>query len=345
MIYNFTLIERLLLSKDILPHPVLDSLNLVVAGRALQVAVKLKIFEIMRTRSMSLNDISDKAEISHNGAQVLLDCLAVMGYISTYNGKYKLTSRAKKFLISGSNYTLSNMVLFSENVFESLLKLDIYIKQGGPKLENLEVFTKHQWDIFNKAMAEIASLDVKEVIGKIPFSQDYKRLLDLGGSHGIHSIESCKKVHNLYAEIMDLKPTKANAGRIIKENRMSKRVRFRAGDFLKDDLGGGHDVVLAFNVIHGLTTANNQKLANKVFKSMNQGGIYVILDQIKEARGKSDLARLIPATMGVMLFNQSGGRTYSLVEVEKWMENAGFRKVEFKKLRNPWNGIIIGHKA
>lgn len=344
MIYNFTLIERLLLSKDILPHPILDSLNLVVAGRALQVAVKLKIFDVMKTRPESLDTICRKARISRTGALVLLDCLSVMGYVRINASRYELTPRAKKYLLSDSSSRLSNMILFSENVFESLLKLDNYVKQGGPKLENLDIFTKDQWVIFNKAMAEVASLDVKEVIGKLPLSRKYKKLLDLGGSHGIHSIESCKKVPGLSAEILDLNPTKANAERIIKENKMSKRVKFRAGDFLTDRLGEGYDVVLAFNVIHGLTDSKNEELAKKVYKSINHRGIYVILDQIKEARGKSELSRFIPVTMGVMLFNQSGGRTYSLTEVQEWLKTVGFARIEFQKLRSPGNALIIGHK-
>jgi cyclopropane fatty-acyl-phospholipid synthase-like methyltransferase len=169
--------------------------------------------------------------------------------------------------------------------------------------------------------------------------------LDLGGSHGIHSIECCRKVPGLTAEVFDLEPTRSSAERTIRKNKMSKKVKFRSGDFLKDSLGNGYDVVLAFNVIHGLTESKNQKLAKRVFDSMNPGGIYVILDQIKEARGKSQLSQFIPATMGVMLFNQTGGRTYSFEEVEGWVKKVGFKKIEFKKLRSPGNGLIVGYKS
>lgn len=102
--------------------------------------------------------------------------------------------------------------------------------------------------------------------------------------------------------------------------------------------------MFAFNVIHGLNFVKNKKLTEDIYNSLNKGGIYVVMDQIKEARGSSQLSKLVATTMGVMLFNQAGGRTYSYNEVHKWMVESGFKSTKMKKMRDPGSALIIGFK-
>ena len=345
MLYNFTLLEKILLKKNIIPHPIIDSLSLVIAGRTIQVSVKLGIFESLKTKPMKIDEIAMGVNISFEGALVIIDTLENLGYVKLRNDKkYELTTRSLIFLTKNSKASLINTIRFSDYVFGALNNLEENIKRGGPKKVNLSVFTKKEWGIFNKAMVEIASANFKEIVNKIPLSKKYKKLLDLGGSHGIHSIAFCSKLPSLKAIIMDLKPTQKQAQQIITHKHMLDKVSFRVGDFLKDDLGKNFDVVLGFNIIHGLNPTTNQKLTHKIYNALNPKGIYIVMDQIKDARGKSQLSKLIATTMGVMLFNQAGGRTYTFNEVSSWMNKTGFRKIEMKKLRDPGSALIIGSK-
>lgn len=345
MTYKLTLLENFLASTNVLPHPVIDSLTQIVAGRALQASVKLGIIEALNKKSLSEKELATKVDISQEGLVVLLDCLDALGYVQKLKSeKFSLTARGKKFLAKDSKSSLTNVILFTDYVFETLKDLESNLKRGGPRTVNLDVFTTEQWAVFNRAMAEIASSNASEIVKLVPFTKTYKKLLDLGGSHGIHSIAFCKKYPNLAAEVLDLEQTKSQAEKIIKENKMAKRVKFKVGDFLRDRLVKKYDVVLAFNVIHGINSLNNTKLAKKVYQALNPGGIYVIMDQIKDVRGKSQLSKLIATTMGIMLFNQAGGKTYTFDEVKDWISKIGFKKVIMKKLREPGSALIIGYK-
>jgi hypothetical protein len=345
MIHKFTFLENLLLRADIIPHPIIDSLTYTVAARVLQVSVKLGIFEILSKEDLTSEQISKNAKLSEEGAKILLETLVASGYLEQKAGKFSLTKRAKKFLLMDSPLRMKNIVLFTDYVFGELNNLEQTVKSGGPKNVNLDVFSEKQWEVFNDAMEEIGRSNMKNVIKMIPFPKEAKKLLDIGGSHGLHSIEACKRLPGLYATILDLKPVEKLAQRTIKSYGMARRVDFKVGSFFnKEDIGHGYDVVFAFNIIHGLNSEKNKRLTKEIFNSLNPSGIYVVMDQIKEARGSSQLTKLVATTMGVMLFNQAGGRTYSYNEVHHWMTEAGFKSTKLKRMRDPGSALIIGVK-
>lgn len=345
MIHKFTFIEKLLLRRDIIPHPVIDSLTNVVAGRALQVAVKAGIFDVLNEEPISLEVIARKTALSIDGTLVLLDCLDALGYIrKSGHNFYQLTSRGSKFFSKSSPHAMKNMVLFSEHHFQNLMKLEKNVIDGVLIKGDQDTFTKEQWDIFTKAMIEMARVNASEVIKLIPLSKNYKKLLDLGGMHGLHAIECCKRLPSLSAEIIDFAPVEPHAKQMIEKCQMVQRVKFRVGDFVKDELGEGHDIILAFNVIHGFTFDVNRFLTEKAYKALNSGGIYAIMEQVRGVGIDSQLSKLFTSSMGLMLFNQVGGRTYSLKEISGWLVKAGFRDYTIKKIKIPGYALIIGTK-
>jgi len=193
-------------------------------------------------------------------------------------------------------------------------------------------------------MIDISRTNLKEVARKIPVAQTHTNMLDLGGSHGLYSIEICKRNPNLKATIVDLPPVKKYADECILQNNASQNVSFLACDFMKDDLPAGVDIILAFNIIHGLNKTENEILAKKVYDSLNSRGIYVILDQIKGIGGNSQMSKATTSYMALNLLHQAGGKTYSKNETDAFTKKAGFQKSELKKLNAPGFGIIICYK-
>jgi cyclopropane fatty-acyl-phospholipid synthase-like methyltransferase len=149
----------------------------------------------------------------------------------------------------------------------------------------------------------------------------------MGGSHGLNSVHLCQRAPSLVAEILNLSPVEPHAQRTIQQYGLQDRVRFRAGDFLQDDLGSGYDVVLDFNIIHMLSGDGNAALAAKVHKALNPSGIYV--------------ARYSTATLGLHLFQQTGGYCHAYSEICEWMNAAGFGRCKLLKLRTAGTGLVV----
>lgn len=274
-----------------------------------------------------------------------MDCLEALGYVKKTNGIYSLTKRGNKYFNKNSLSSMHNTILFSDYVFGALQDLEENVKRGEPENVNLDMFTSQQWDIFNKTMIEVGGSNAEEIAKLLPKKPEWKSMLDIGGSHGLHTIAYIKKIPGMKGTILDLAPVEKYAKQVIKEQGMEERVNFSVGDMMEADFGKKYDVIFAFNLIHGLKNDANVRLTKKIYEALNPGGMYVILDQIKDAVGSSDLSKVVSAAQGLMLFNQANGKTYSFKEIKEWFDEVGLKNVKMKKLRAPGNALIFGFKG
>lgn len=342
MIYKFSTIEKILLANDVIPHPFADASFSVGLGFALGSAVKLKITDQLSMEFKDVVAIARAANVSEPGTELILDCLDALGYAHKKGNQYAFTKRGFKCLSPDSPQNFRYFILFCDYLYKGYLKLDETIRLGKRAHSNmLEEMTDYEWELFSRAMIDISRTNYKEVAGKIPIAKSAQKMLDLGGSHGLYSIELCKRNPNLKSTIVDLPPVKKYADECIAQHNASNNVSFLASDFMKDELPKSNDVILAFNIIHGLNPSENEALAKKVFLSLNNGGIYAILDQIKGIGGSSQMSKATTSYMALNLLHQAGGKTYSKNEVDTFTQKAGFKNTVLKKLNAPGFGVII----
>ena len=344
MIYKFSLIEKILLSNDIIPHPFADASFSVGLSLALGSAIKLKIADQLSTDFKEVRQIAKEASVSEVGAELTLDCLDALGYVQKKGSQYAFTKRGFKNLSTQSPDIFRYFILFCDNLYKGYLSLDETIRLGKSAKADLLSMTDYDWELFSRAMIDISKTNYKEVVGKIPVSKSATKLLDLGGLHGLYSIELCKRNPSLKATIVDLPPVKKYADECIAKYNASGNVSFLPADFMKDDIPMGVDVILAFNIIHGFNPSENEILAKKVFDSLNAGGIFIILDQIKGIGGNSQMSKATTSYMALNLLHEAGGKTYSKSEIDIYTSKVGFRKTELKKLHAPGFGLIICYK-
>jgi len=342
VIFRFSIIEKLLLSNDVIPHPFADAASSVGLGYALGCAVKLGIADALSTDLRDVSSIAQSAQVSETGAVLVLDCLEALGYVSKSGRLYALTKRGFKNLSRESPDNFRSFILFCDYLYKGYSQLDETIRLGTrPGASMLESMTEREWELFSRAMIDISRTNVKEVVGKIPVPKGALRVLDLGGSHGQYSIELCKRHPHLSAQVVDLPPVKKYAVECIAKHDASRQVSFVEGDFMKDPLPEPNDIILAFNVVHGLDLPQNEHLAEKVFRALNPGGVFVVLDQLKGIGGASQLAKATTSYMALNLMHQAGGRTYTHGEIDGFTRKAGFSSTRLKKLNAPGFGLVI----
>lgn len=345
MIHKFSPIEKLLLSLDVIPHPFADASSSVGLGFALGSAVKLGITDQLTNEFKEVKQIAQGAKVSEVGAELILDCLDALGYVKKQGTRYAFTKRGTKTLSDSSPENFRHFILFCDYLYKGYLDLDGTIREGRRLGQNLlEQMNDREWELFSRAMIDIARTNHKEVAKKIPVAAAQTRMLDLGGSHGLYSIELCRRHPQLKATIVDLPPVKKYADECIAQHHASGNVSFLPADFMKDELPKGVDIILGFNIIHGLNPRENQTLAKKVFDALNPGGIYVVLDQIKGIGGGSQLSKATTSYMALNLLHQAGGKTYSKDETDAFTREVGFKGAELKKLNAPGFGVVICRK-
>lgn len=108
----------------------------------------------------------------------------------------------------------------------------------------------------------LRQLEDPEVARAVPLPARPQHLLDVAGAHGWFAAELCRRHPTLSATVLDL-PGSARVGRkIIAREGMSDRVRHVDGDLLTARLEGPYEGILAFQIVHHLSDAQNVELVS-----------------------------------------------------------------------------------
>ena len=344
MILRMSLKERILFLLNRLPVPVLDAFVNVLYGRALTVCSSAGVFDLLQTSPQSSEEVAKKTGVSLRGTELLLQTMEAGGYVLRAGELYRNSRISERWLTKNSPHYIGALVRYFDTLFSRWQYLGDSVRAGKPPRAYFEYFTDEDWRIYTYGMMNLARILMPQVLGAISFPSSAHRLLDIGGSHGLYSIELCKRYPALEAEVIDLEKAVGIGKKIAEEYGMSDRVRHRAADFKKEELGRGYDVVLAFNIIHGLTPSENVFLLTKIAAALNGGGVVVIMDQLRHGKGTSSLSQLIPAIVGLNLFNEIGGNAYTFLEIKEWCAAAGLVDCRLKNLRFPGVAVIRARK-
>ncbi|MBL7892179.1 MAG: class I SAM-dependent methyltransferase, partial [Bacteroidia bacterium] len=253
----------------------------------------------------------------------LLDCLVGIGYLQWIDGKYSLKPKYYKWLLKESESNLIGKLRFQLLEWDWMAKLEDYVRTGKT-LELHGSISPKEWELYQEGMRDLSINAAKELAGKIPLPKGATKMLDIGGSHGLYSIELCKKHPELSSTILELAGAMDSAGKIAKRYDNTGRVKYMAGNALTDDLGTEqYDFIMINNVVHHFTTEQNNALAKKIARALKPGGIYGIGEFIRAE--KPGEGGIIASTTGLYFSLTSSSGTWSTSEIESWQKNAGLK--------------------
>ncbi len=105
---------------------------------------------------------------------------------------------------------------------------------------------------------------------------------------------------------------------------MGERVTYQPGNILTDEIGFEvYDVILLASVAHHFTAAENLAVAQKAFKALKPGGIFTIMEVLRNDKIVFDGDML--GALGDFFFALSStSGTWSLHEIMQWQKDTGF---------------------
>ncbi len=119
--------------------------------------------------------------------------------------------------------------------------------------------------------------EAREFARNLPLSAHATHMLDIGGSHGQHSVEACRRFPKLQSVILDLPGAIEKAAPILARQDMGQRVVHQPGNILTDSLPEAtYDLVLMSSLAHHFTAEQNQEVIHKISRSLRPGGVVVI---------------------------------------------------------------------
>ncbi len=328
------------------PGPLLDLLG-GLAFKAVSVALKLDIFESLNSGPLTAAEVARQIKANERATTLLLEGLIALGYIDKQDGHYYNTAMTTKWMVRSSPHHIADMFLHTTDVLETWGYLEEAIHRGETPTLFWEWLDQHPggWDNYNAAMMAMARMVDPEVIAKVKLPITARRLLDVGGGHGLHAINFSSHYPDLAATILDRPQTRKIAEANITAAGMDQRVSFREGDFWTDDLGNGYDVALLFNIIHMFLPDKNIELLQKVRGALNPGGMIVIMDEMAH-KASSPIVKATAGLMGLNLFVAVNGQTYPSQDITDWLRQTGFNHPgEIFLRKNPGFTLVVGTKV
>jgi 2-polyprenyl-3-methyl-5-hydroxy-6-metoxy-1,4-benzoquinol methylase len=279
---------------------------------------------------------------------MLLCACAALDLLEKRDGLYYNSPTAEEFLVRGRPYYFGNYVaMVHRHLYQHWGRLAEAIRTNKPQawagdtFEEIAADPEAQRD-FTEAMHSLSMFRAKTVFQTFDLSS-YSHLLDVGGASGAYCLEACRKYPGLRATIFDRPPALATAREKIAEATLSDRIKTVAGDFFKEELPSGADVILLSHVLHDWSPERNRALLDKCFAALSPGGLVMVCEMItSDDKTGPELAALLSLNM---LIATEGGCNYTWSEYAAWLEAAGFG--EFRRVPLPATGglgILAGRK-
>ncbi len=307
-------------------------------GCTLQAGVRLDIFTQLENANNDVDTIAQTLQTDRRATELLLNALAGIGLIIKNGDLYTNSDFSSTHLVTSSPKYMGNIILHHHHLVDGWAQLDQAVKTGLPvnRRSYGEAIERESFimGMFNLAMG------LAPHIAQIIDLSDRKKLLGLGGGPGTYAIHFCLTNPALQATIFDRPTTRPFALDTIKKFNLENRIDFVSGDFNSDNLPGGpYDVAWLSHILHSNGEEDCEKLITKVASQITPGGLLIIHEFILEnTMEQPEFAALFSLNM---LLSNGVGRSYSLAELQKMMNNAGVRKIKQLHFESPNDSSIL----
>jgi demethylspheroidene O-methyltransferase len=184
---------------------------------------------------------------------------------------------------------------------------------------------------YSAVMAASQPLVADEVLDAYPV-QRHRRLLDVGGGEGVFLAAVARRAPQLELMLFDL-PAVAEAARArLAAHGLSARVTVHGGDFFRDALPGGADLVTLVRVIHDHTDDGAAAILRSVRAALAPGGNLLLAEQMADTPGAQPMG---DAYFGFYLLAMGRGRPRSTAQLTAMLLAAGFHHVRQVRTRMP----------
>lgn len=217
---------------------------------------------------------------------LLCEALVAEGLLEKDGDRFALSEYSRTYLFPGSPFYQGNALAFMQHLSRLWSGLPSIIRSGPVVFEREKLFH----DLIIPSMADMTRCGlVQEVCSQVAAIPDFRTartLLDIGGGHGLYAISFSFLNPGLHAVVFDLPHVCRKTEEFIKACE-ADRVTTLAGDFNRDDIGTGYDIIFSSSNPGG----KDPSLIGKIAGALNPGGLY-INKQVSDAAPEDPLLSL-----------------------------------------------------
>jgi len=245
-------------------------------GQIFLTALELGVFTRLK-EPKTAEALSTEMGTHYEITRRFLDVLVALGVLARRDDKYITAHEFVPFLVEGEPYFARYLNHYIEWHDEWMQLKQILAE--GPTSKAHEHKHEHNYDrdsidwIARCAMLGRLQATLK-VVSELPEFKSAKRLIDLGGGHGLFAIGFAQENPKLEVIVFDRPEIIKITREYIAQYGMEDRVRTIAGDYTKDDIGSNYDI--AFEACSFGGNADEAKsFYQRVCNALKDNGLFI----------------------------------------------------------------------
>ena len=293
-------------------------------SRILLTGFELDIFTNLDEKGTTNHQVAQQLHLDEHACERLLNALVSLGFLTKKGHLFYNTEDSFAYLSKKGPEYLGGL-MHTNHLWYTWSNLTLVVKTG--KSANPSGFNARgeNWLFsFISAMHDRAKRQAPLQVANIDLSE-INSVLDIGGGSGAFSMEFVSRKPEIEATVFDLPNVVPITQKFIEKEGFSNRIKTHTGDYTKDELPKGFDLVFLSAIIHSNSLDTNQELIIKCYKALNKNGKIVIQDWIMN----NDRTQPAPGAVFAinMLVGTESGDCFTEHEVTDMLTVAGFKNI------------------
>jgi demethylspheroidene O-methyltransferase len=190
---------------------------------------------------------------------------------------------------------------------------------------------------YSALMSNSQPLVAGEILDAYPLTK-HRCLLDVGGGEGSFLIETAKRWPHLALRLFDLPPVTERAAARFAGLGLQARTEVTGGDFFRDELPPGADVVSLVRVVHDHNDDAVQKIFAAVYRALPKNGVLLVAEPMLGTPGAEPVG---DAYFGFYLLAMGRGRPRTPQMLQHMLRGAGFSGTHLVRTHQPLQSRLI----
>jgi demethylspheroidene O-methyltransferase len=317
-----------------------------VYSQVLLACVRLRIFELVSESPRSLDELAQKCQVPSPALQRLIDSAVALRLLSLRGqGRYGLGALGAPVAAhAGIRAMIEHHALLYHDLGDPVALLRDQVSDGRMAAywpysainaaDSSEGGAPRTWQgdkvaRYSQLMSASQPFVVDEVLATYDFSQ-HQCVLDVGGGQGTFVGRLALGFEGLELQLFDLPQVADLAQASFSRQGFAHRATAHGGDFLRDALPAGADLVTLVRVAHDHPDAHVKIILHAIFAALPAGGTLLLAEPMAQNPNQSPLG---DAYFHFYLLAMGAGRLRTTGELIALILESGFANVEL--LRNP----------
>ncbi|MEM7042472.1 MAG: methyltransferase [Pseudomonadota bacterium] len=317
-----------------------------VYSQVLLACVRLGLFAHLRDGPLTLEQIAARIDLPRNATERLLLAACSLDLVARRGqGRFGLGELGAAFLGSPG---LSVMVEHHAMLYRDLQEPVALLRQP-----EMPTSLKRYWaysgrddasDLAGDAVAEYSHLMAAtqpmiaaELLDAYPLGR-HRCLMDVGGGEGAFLEAVAARASRLDLRLFDLPAVAERARQRWATGDLAGRLEAFGGDFLRDPLPKGADLITVVRIIHDHDDDAALQILKNVRQALPQGGTLLIAEPMAGTSGAEAMA---DAYFGFYFLAMGRGRARRIETLAAMLREAGFASTEHLPTRIPLLASVI----